>query len=148
MTTTTSAIPAFKSALVDALIRRTGLAGVQILSAPEFKEIAYESIQFHDVSGDQEWAGATRNREEEFDVDGMVWAAKPGSDEAIYREVRDRAFALLAEVEDELRTSPRVGNTVRLAEVTHIETTEGADPEQGRVCRIDFKVHVGKRLPR
>ena len=146
--TTTSSVHAFKNALVDGLLARPGLAGVQVVSAPlTSKDAARESIQLGDVDGEQEWSALGKlAREEHYTVDVMVWVLRPGSDEAVYREVRGRAFALFAEIEAFLRADPTVGNVARVSAIRRPEVTEGANPE-GRVCRIDFQVAVEKRLP-
>ncbi len=146
--TTTSSVHAFKNALVDGLAGRPALAGVQVVSAPlTAKDAARESIQLGDVDGEQEWSALGKlAREERYTVDVMVWVVRPGSDEAVFRDVRGRAFALFAEVETFLRSDPTVGNVARVSAIRRPEVTEGANPE-GRVCRIDFQVAVEKRLP-
>ena len=146
--TTTSSVHAFKNALVDGLLARAGLVGVQVMSAPlTSMDAARESIQLGDVDGEQEWSALGKlAREEHYTVDVMVWVLRPGSDEAVYREVRGRAFALFAEIEAFLRADPTVGNVARVSAIRRPEVTEGANPE-GRVCRIDFQVAVETRLP-
>lgn len=146
--TTTSSIHAFKNALVDGLLARAGLAGVQVVSAPlTSKDAARESIQLGDVDGEQEWSALGKlAREERYTVDVMVWVIRPGGDEGVVRDVRGRAFAIFAEVEDFLRADPTVFSVARVSAIRRPEVTEGANPE-GRVCRIDFQVAVEKRLP-
>ncbi len=146
--TTTSSVHAFKNALVDGLLARSGLAGIQVVSAPLIsKDAARESIQLGDVDGEQEWSALGKlAREERYTVDVMVWVLRPGSDEADFREVRARAFAIFAEVEDFLRADPTVGQIARVSAIRRPEVTEGANPE-GRVCRIDFQVAFERRLP-
>lgn len=142
----TSSVHDFKCALADALMARAGLAGVQVLSAPEFQDIRNESIQLHDAAGDQEWYAIGRmSREESYAVDGMVWALRPGAGETINRAVRGRAFDLFAEVEACLWADPTMGGVDRVAEIGHLDVAEGANPN-GRVCRIDFTVKVTKRM--
>ena len=122
---TTSSAHAFKNALVDGLLGRSGLAGVQVVSAPlTSKDAARESIQLGDVDGEQEWSALGKlAREERYTVDVMVWVIRPGSGE-----------------------DPTLGGVARVSAIRRPEVTEGANPE-GRVCRIDFRVAVEKRLP-
>lgn len=145
---TTSSAHAFKNAFVDGLLGRPALAGVQVVSAPlTSKDAARESIQLGDIDGEQSWAALGRlSRNEKYTVDVMLWVLRPGSGEEVFRDVRARAFALLAEVETFLREDPTLGGAAQVSAVRGVEVTEGANPE-GRVCRVDFQVAVEKWLP-
>ena len=118
----TSAIPAFKKALFDAL---TALAaggslqgvivsyGIPYPASPEF-----ELIVLGDVPQWNQDAAAMRNpghpREEEFGLEVFIRVQKNGADQQ--RAATERAFVLAGIIENYLRTNVTVGGTVRVAQ--------------------------------
>ena len=106
-----------------------------------------ESIQLTGAgSADQEWGAlGNRRREETYVLQGLIWALAPGKNEKAIKAARDRAFELLAEVEDFLRTDPTIDNTVKVSHLTAYPFEQGANVN-GRYCQIDFEITCEKSL--
>ena len=104
MATVTSTIDAAMIAFVDGMLARANIIadGVQVSSGYLGGDTAAkESIQLTDVpSAEQKWGMlGNRRRDEEYTLNGLIWVVKAGKNEAVIREARARAFALLAEIE-------------------------------------------------
>lgn len=147
MATITSIADAYMVALADALALRTGLDGVQIATGWLGGDAAArESIQFTAVRGTQQWGMlSNRRRNEEFVIEATIWVVNPGKNEDVIRSARARAIALLAEIEDELRVDPTVGNVAQVSQVTAYDLDQGANTA-GRWCQIEFEITVNKDL--
>lgn len=147
MATVTSIAHAYMVALADALALRTGLFGVQIATGwLGGDSAARESIQFTAVRGTQQWGMlSNRRRNEEFVIEAGIWVVEPGKGEDVIRTVRARALALLAEIEDELRVDPTVGNVAQVSQVTSYNLDQGGNTS-GRWCQIEFEITVNKDL--
>lgn len=147
----TSAIPAFLDAFADALAARADLAGVNVFSGPVAPDTAgLESIQFDHVEGTQRGRVGNTGREESFDVHGLIYVVTPtppGKVEQSIRDARDRAFALLAAIETQLRDDTHAGQTVRRAEITDYPFDQGIAPDGGRAGRISFVLSIATYLP-
>lgn len=143
----TSVVPAFLDAFRARLLARPGLAGVQVATGPLAEDTALESIQLFRVDIDQVWAAqGGRSREETGTLTGAIWIVKPGADEPTIKTARDRAYALLAEIESDLRADPSVNGTVRVAQLASADLTQGVN-ESGRVAQVTFTVNLTARLP-
>lgn len=147
MATVTSVVDAFMVALADKLALRANLAGVQIATGwLGGDSAAMESIQLTAARAEQRWGMVgNRRRDEEFTVEATIWVTRAGKNETVIREVRARAFALLAEIEDCLRVDPTVDNTVRVAQVSTYDMDQGATTA-GRWCQLDFEILVNRDL--
>lgn len=146
MATVTSIAHTYMVALADALTARPGLDGVQVATGWLGGDSARESIQFTAVRGTQQWGMlSNRRRNEEFVIEATIWAVEPGKGEDVIRTVRARALALLAEIEDELRVDPTVGNVAQVSQVTFYNLDQGATTA-GRGCQIEFEITVNKDL--
>lgn len=150
MATVTSVIHDTMSAFVDGMLARANIisAGVQVSSGYLGADsAAKESIQLTDVSpATQVWGMlGNRRRNEEFTLNGIVWVQKPGKNEAGIRLARDRAFELLAEIEDYLRVDPTITNNVMVSELSAYPVEQGAN-EGNRWCQIDFEITCKKDL--
>lgn len=147
MATVTSVAHAFMVALADKLALRANLAGVQIATGWLGGDSdARESIQLTAVRAEQRWGMVgNRRRDEEFTVEATIWVTRAGKNETVIREVRARAFALLAEIEDCLRVDPTVDNTARVAQVSTYDMDQGATTA-GRWCQLDFEILVNRDL--
>ena len=147
MATVTSIAHAYMAALADALAARTGLFGVQIATGWLGGETAArESIQLTAVRGTQQWGMlSNRRRNEEFTIEATIWVGEPGKNETVIRSVRARAVELLAEIEDELRVDPTVGNIAQVSQVTAYDLDQGSN-QSGRWCQIEFEITVNKDL--
>ena len=123
----TSTAPAFMDALVTALAARTNLAGVRVNYGPALPDPGRESINVLGLEGEQTWAGLGQlAKEEVYTVQVMVFVIREGQQT---QPAVERAYALLAEIEDELRettTSPTMDNTVRVAAVNTVNLEVGA----------------------
>ena len=110
-----STAPAFKAAFVTALAARSGLSGVLVSYGAPLPNPPREHVTLGDLSGEQEFAslGAMR-KYETFTLDVYVSVVREGSQQQACTE---RAFAIAAEIEDELRTNPTMSGTVRVAEI-------------------------------
>lgn len=147
MTTETSAIHAWLCAFADALELRSGLADVLVTTGYVEDTGKRDSIQIADqVDGEQTWGLlGNRRRDETFTASGIIWVKRAGKGEDVIRAVRERAFDLLAEIEDELRLRPRVSSTVKLAAITRYSVDQGANTD-GRWCQLDFEVSSQQTL--
>lgn len=114
----TSTIPALKAALQSQLEARTGLIGVQVsygypgpLPEPEY-------IWLGDAHGSQQLATAgNRARDERYQLTVLIKTETSGLDGAAQQTAVERAFALMAEIENELRANPSMDNVVRVARI-------------------------------
>lgn len=111
----------FLSGLCDALKLRSGLAGVAIFSGPVSDETGgNEAIEFSEVQNQIDWYALGRKaRKETYTVTGWTLVVKYGKDEEqTIRDARDRAFALLDEVNTCLVDDPTVGGIVTTCGIT------------------------------
>jgi hypothetical protein len=110
----TSTVPAFKSALLAKLNARTNLKNVQVTYGPPLPP-SREWIWLGDVAGEQQTAAlGNQRREETYDLSVIIGITREGVDQ---QATTERAFALMAELENELRSDATVGGVVRTAEV-------------------------------
>lgn len=141
--------PAAIDALKTAIEARANIVAdkVKVFSAdPGDAAPANEYIALLNIEGAQAYATwGTNTREDDYQIIGGVFARKPGAGETPIKAARDRAGALLAEVEAALRGSPNLGGVVMLAQMRDFELHQLAI-SQGRVAIIDFQVGVRARL--
>ncbi len=136
----TSSVPAFKAQLKTNLLARAGLANVQVTHGPPFPVPEIEFIWLGDAQGTQEWAGGAKLKSEQYDL--TVWIRVLNSSTPDdFKTAGDRAFALLAELENELRGDKTVSGTVTSAEVTDFDFQEDATAEQN-IAVIQTTVRV------
>jgi hypothetical protein len=148
-----TAVPAFLDALVAALQARGGLAGVSVYSCPVSPEdLGKEAIELAAETDIEQTVAAMNSThiEESFDVKGSIICFAPmpagvtkvATINAAAKKVRDRACAILGEVESELSTNDTVTATVRDAHTTGIKVSQGLAPEGqlGRWCAIEFTI--------
>lgn len=150
MATVTSTVHAAMNAFVDGMLLRSTIAGdkVQVTSGYMGADSdAKESIQLTQwTPATQSWSMlGNRRREEEYTLAGLVWVMRPGKNEDVIREVRERAFELLAEIEDFLRLDPTIDGTTKVSELSAYPGDQGATPD-GRWCQIDFEILCKKDL--
>jgi hypothetical protein len=113
-------VSTFLAALRIALQARAGLAGVTVSTGPLGDGVGgQESIEFGHVDNTIDWHAIGRKaREENYMVDGWIFVTVYGGDEAAISAARDRAVALLDEVNTCLVADPSVGGVVTVAQVT------------------------------
>lgn len=144
MATVTSTIHAAMNAIVDGLLARPNIItdGVMVSSGYLGADSSrHESIQLFGVTNaTQQWGMlGNRRRDEEYTITGGIGVRRAGKNEAVIRAVRERAFELLAEVEDFLRVDPTIGGTTKVSELSRYPVEQGADSE-GRWCQVDFEI--------
>lgn len=145
-------MPAVFDALTEALIELPGLEGVQVLSGPVGPQdtILHESIFLTGAlpSVDDPLTEGNYTRSEDYVIDGVVWAVKPGAGEWTIKAVRDRAFELLGEVEGYLRTTAgmTLGGLVMFAQMARKGFAQGIHTNGGRWCQVDFGIRIQARL--
>lgn len=115
MATTTSRIPDVMDALQTGLAARAGLANVTVQSGPgdlKYLGLEYLALGVGRVSIPQsQRAAGNQFKQEAARIDCEIRSGVVGVGETAIRACRDRAFVILAEVEDFLRTTPNLSIT-------------------------------------
>ena len=143
---TTSTVPAVKAALVSRLDVRVGLDAVSVTYAHPGDELPHESIYLDRVVGVHNvvvTTGGRVPRDEQYTIDLIIHCFVSG---ATLPASEDRAFAILAEVENELANTPRLGlSIIDWAEARgyELDTTRYTD---GALARIKLGVEVFAQL--
>jgi hypothetical protein len=138
-----STAPAFKNALHDALGARAGLSGVTVsYGAPT--GAPREFIALTDISGSQEFAalGALR-KDETYVLTVFCSVLREGNQQ---QECTERAFALAAEIEDELRGNVTMSGTVRVAELTTPFQLEEFASDSARQSIVTVGISATQRI--
>lgn len=109
MNTWTAAL--YLKALRDNLKARPGLSGVLVYGAPiGANDRINEAIAFIDIDTVEASAAlGNRSREEDYTIEGVIEVNQPGAGDDIADAARDRAVAILAEIEAEVRERPDAG---------------------------------------
>jgi hypothetical protein len=140
----TSTIPAVKAAIVSAIQARPALAGVQVTWGIPHDAISREWICVGDVIGSQDSAAiGQQRRDESYTVQVIVNVVRPSLEPA--RDVSERCFVLVAEIEQALRplSAPPLGVADLIwALVEKTDLTETFDTDQ-RTARAT--VHIACR---
>jgi hypothetical protein len=126
----TSTVPALRSTLKTTLAARPALNGVQILLAltgdPET-----DWIWIATAKGKQKVAamrGGNNPRDETYDLIVFIRSIKSAIDDET--AASDRVFALMAEIENTLRTDPSVSAILISGEISEFELEEWANGDQ------------------
>ena len=142
----TSTAPAFMNALHDALSARTGLSGVRVNYGPALPDPGRESVNILGLDGEQSWAGLGQlAKEEVYTVQVLILVIREGQQT---QPAVERAYELLAEVENQLRessTAPTMTNTVRVAAVETVNLEVGAS-DTTRSALLTIGVRVQARI--
>lgn len=102
----TSSIPTVKGALLEHL--SAALPDVQVTWSTPTDGPGPEWVRIGNVIGDQDAAALGRQRREErYRVEVLVSVVRPEIEEP--QEVAERAFAILAEIEDDVRADETLG---------------------------------------
>lgn len=144
----TSRIHALKVAVADGLGAVGALSGVQIASVPLGDEVdRWESIQLDGSDEiEQDWAHVGRfSRHEVITLSGFIAVMKPGAGETVARTARERAAALLAEIEGFVVADPSISNTVLTSKIRPTRLSEGYSGE-GRWALLFFEIRAETRL--
>lgn len=140
----TSTVSEFKAALLTRLQNRSGLEGVQITYGWPSGAVKRESIMLGGVSGTQEFRtiGATQKMEE-YALTAFITVIREGAGNQ--QACDERALAIMAEVEDELRDGITVNNTVLTAELGGFDLQPMASAET-REARLTVTIDVMARI--
>jgi len=117
----------FLSGLCDALALRSGLQGVAIFSGPVTDTTGgNEAIEFGEVHNSIDWyALGRKGRKESYDVVGWTLVVKYGkAEEQTIRDARDRAFAILDEINTCIVDDPTVGGIVTSCGLTAFDLSQ------------------------
>lgn len=149
-----SAAPAFKNALYDALVVLFPAPKLVTYGHPGGQS-ADDMIGVMDMSSEQELAtmGTNRRREETITVEVVISCWRGGTDQ---QTVTEAAYTILGSIEDYLQhsgtassTQITLGGVVREARVTSHELTETADPDDlalGRLAEITATITAHVRI--
>ena len=145
-----STVPALKLQLRTNLAARAGLSGVQVTYGPPTPQPGWgndintvEYVWIGDVQGTQAFSifnASGGQRDEEYDLKIWISVTKATSPDD-YQTAGNRAFALMAEIENEVRADHTVTGTVQQAEVTGFIFIEDAKAEMNE-ARLEVTVHV------
>lgn len=143
MATTTTV--AMKDALITRLANRANLAGVSVSWFVPTYEPNRDWIMVDNIEDDRQEPAAIgqQRREESYTLHVLVQVRRPFSDDP--KTVAQRAAALVAEIEDELRTDVTVNNTVRVAQITGVGLREWADGDE-RGAEMPVRIGVRARI--
>ena len=134
------------NALHDALSARTGLSGVRVNYGPALPDPGRESVNILGLDGEQNWAGLGQlAKEEVYTVQVLILVIREGQQT---QPAVERAYQLLAEIENELRessTAPTMDNTVRVAAVETVNLEVGAS-DTTRSALLTIGVRVQARI--
>lgn len=155
MATMTSTVPLVLATIRDRMAARRDadpdgvLAGVAFTAAPSGDPIPDESIQLFGTDGDQAWgAVGNRRRKETYTISGGIFVQRRTTDEpeVMAKAMRDRAYELLAELEDAARVEPNLGLPYRvIVEVARVNLDQGIE-DKGRYAALDIGLGVTAEL--
>lgn len=153
----TSAVPAAIAALLALLRAADGLEGVDILDGPPADDVATRDFLAVGWTGGEDQAAESvqdfngagaRTRDEEITVSCLidVWSGDDG-----FSVVRDRAYAILAVVEDAIRATntapeaPTLNGAVLWAHLTRVHLRQTFTDQGARVA-LGFTVSCHARI--
>jgi hypothetical protein len=140
----TSTVSDFKAALLSRLQNRSGLSDVQITYGWPNGAVKRESIMLGGVNGTQTFRtiGATQKMEE-YALTVYITVIREGSGRQ--QNCDERALAIMAEIENELRLGITVNNTVLTAELGAFDLQPMASAET-REARLTVTINVMARI--
>jgi hypothetical protein len=130
------------------LVARAALSGISILSGPSPREPKKEGIEIQRVEIRQDFANIkpAPSRDEEYEIVGIAWAQSPGNAETDIKDVRDRVFEFVNEIEAYLRGAPTLGVTgVLWAHLTVVDFTQGFF-KSDRNAKVSWRIAVRARI--
>lgn len=142
----TSTIPAVKAELVTRFAARAGLAGVQVSYGWPKGNPQKELLIVGGAIGEQQWGPFGRFAKDEiYDLKIIVSVVFADGEQ---QNATERAFAIVAEIEQELRNAPNLGNTVQgVIDIRgNFELSENMLGGLDREAYIEFSVHVKARI--
>lgn len=139
---------AFVDRLADRLAARPALAAVVVASAAidQAKAARPDIIELLGTELEQVFGAiGARRMSESYDLLGEITVVRPGASEADIRATRNRAKAILAELETELRDDPTLGAVVMKCRLARVGIKQGYG-ERGRYCVIEFAISAEASL--
>ncbi len=142
-----SPLATLRTNLQTQLRARAGLTGVTVMrhSVPPDQLPDSEHIMLLAAAARQEFAAHGASHLEEAQLDFRIRARKPGAGETVADAAEDRALALLAEVETQLRDDATVNGAVMVAWVAEYGIEPDVEPGH-RICTITgtiaWKAHL------
>jgi hypothetical protein len=138
--------------LYAALVARPALAsGVQILDAAFDLDRATEPdlLVLHGTEQTEDFGAiGNRRQEEEFDLTGEILVFRAGG--VLHDDLktcRDRAKAILAELEETVRLDPHMGGLVSWSRISRLAVHQGWN-DKGRLVLVPFTVRAHATLPK
>lgn len=150
MATTTSTVPTYLTTLCARLNARfaadTDLAEVRAYAAPPGDPYPLEALEIFGTDDTQAWGAlGNRRRTESYTVRGMIGIVRAGSGDDTAEAARARAYAILAVLEDDIRTDPNCGGTVLRSNLASANLTQGY-AEEGRWAALEIRIDVYAEL--
>lgn len=124
------------------------LNGVTFTTAPSGEPFPDESLQLFGTDADQSWGAlGNRRREETYTINAAILTlTKRGAGAAKWDAVRERAYAILAELEDELRRFPTLETNLRIeVQLSRVNLDQGLQ-DNGRWAALDLGLAVKASL--
>lgn len=138
----TSVTPALRSALVPAIVTQLATDAVTGVQVSEFalgdETQPTDAVWFGKITGTQEEDTFGGGREETLDVDGFCYVVTAGAGDAAATS-EDRAFTILASIEQALRTDPTLAAVVFDATITSTDSEPGVT-DKGRYTFVEFAI--------
>lgn len=139
----TSVTPALRSALVPAIVTQLAtdaVTGVQVSEVTLGDDMqSTDTVWFGKIKGKQSEHMFGGSREETLTVEGFCFVTTSGAGETVAATSEDRAFTILASVEQALRTDPTLTTVVFDATIVDTESNPGVTPE-GRYTFVKFTI--------
>ncbi len=155
MATVTSTVPAFLATLRDRLnVRLAGnpaTAKVRAYAAPAGDPLPLEMVELYGSDDTQAWGAlGNRRRTEQYTIRGGIFILQAGAgladgSEAVADAARNRVYAILAVVEDELRTNYTMQASVYRAQLASANLTQGMT-DNGRWATLEIRIDVYTEL--
>jgi hypothetical protein len=116
----TTSVPTFQDAFVEQLRARPALLNVSIVVGPPSPGIAQEAqwISLLEVIGQEKWAAMGRLSREETYTQRVYISVITRDGDTDARNGRDMAYALRAEISEQLHIDPTVNNSVWQSQIT------------------------------
>lgn len=133
-----STVPTAKANLVSQLAARPGLSGIQVVNGSPFPSPQRKLIWIGAADGEQEWGAMGGLRHEVYGLVVNIIVVREGTD--IVAADTD-CFAILAELEAQLRTDPTINGAVTTAKVGEFHLVEQVTAEgEARISSLAVTV--------
>jgi len=105
------------------------------------------------VVGVTNWQQQTRDggnlrRDEEYDIEGVIWAADGGDGVTDSSPLRSCAFSILSKIVQQVTADYTLGGAVRFASLHSAAMTQGVVDPGGWACQVEFSIGCAVALER